>query len=78
MKRCTQEHEVPTFGTIPVGSLWADESPYVTDLTMFADVDDAPEPPKAKKAARKFVGEAEPETFIATPDDVDTPSEVTP
>lgn len=41
MKVCTVEHEVPTFGTIPVGSLWDDESPYVLkkNAKFFADVE---------------------------------------
>jgi len=54
VKRCTQEHDAPGFGTIPVGSLWEDDSPYAT-APHFVDVD-APEPaPKPKKAApRKF------------------------
>lgn len=49
MKICTVEHTVPAFGTIPVGSLWADDSPYVLDEN--ADCfDDADKPaPKPKK-----------------------------
>jgi hypothetical protein len=39
MKRCIEAHSVPEFGDIPVGSLWADDSPYVTDDALFVDVD---------------------------------------
>ena len=58
MKRCTQEHTAAGFGTIPVGSLWADDSPYVIDADMFepVDADEVPEveKPKRKPPARKF------------------------
>jgi hypothetical protein len=53
VKRCTQEHEAPGFGTIPEGSLWDDDSPYVT-ADYFVDVDAEPEAPKKKAPARKF------------------------
>jgi hypothetical protein len=45
MKRCIEAHHVATFGDIPVGSLWADDSPYVTDDALFVDAD-APEVPE--------------------------------
>lgn len=60
MKRCITPHHVTSFGAIPVGSLWADDSPFLTDENAgyFVDVDDSPpEPPAPKKkkaAARKF------------------------
>lgn len=31
MRRCIEDHTVPAFGAIPVGSLWADDSPYLLD-----------------------------------------------
>lgn len=55
MKVCTIEHECPGFGTIPAGSLWADDSPYLADGDKFADVaarDAAPAKPKT--TPRKF------------------------
>ena len=59
MKRCTQEHHAPGFGTIPVGSLWADDSPYAVEAECFEDVDapavdDEPVKPKRKPPTRKF------------------------
>ena len=39
MLRCIEAHIVPSFGEIPVGSLWADDSPYVTDESLFVDAD---------------------------------------
>lgn len=51
MKICTTEHTVASFGVIPVGSLWADDSPYLSEETSgnFADVvAPEPEPPKPK------------------------------
>ena len=42
MKVCTRAHVCPSFGPIPEGSLWDDESPYVVDVECFADV--KPEP----------------------------------
>jgi hypothetical protein len=38
VKVCTIAHEVPGFGHVPVGSLWDDDSPYLTeDNDMFFD-----------------------------------------
>jgi hypothetical protein len=56
MKRCIQEHTVDAFGTIPVGSLWADDSPYLSDDTadLFEPVDDTPAVTAKKKPTRKF------------------------
>ncbi len=56
MKLCVTAHVSPLFGEIPVGSLWADDSPYV--LGDFADcfvdvVEDAP-PAVPVKPVRKF------------------------
>ncbi len=44
MKVCVTEHTVETFGAIPVGSLWDDDSPYVLkkNAKCFAPVGDAP------------------------------------
>lgn len=58
MKVCTVEHDAPGFGTVPVGSLWADDSPYVIDADCFADVPDKPAP-VAKRVTRKFGQPAE-------------------
>lgn len=44
MKVCVTEHEHPGFGTIPVGSVWADDSPYIGEAECFTD---------AKKPAKK-------------------------
>jgi hypothetical protein len=46
MKVCITEHVVPSFGTVPVGSIWDDDSPYLEQPEHFADVSD--EKPKAK------------------------------
>ena len=54
MKRCTESHTVPSFGEIPEGSLWADDSPYVIDDTKFEDVDETPAPVRKKQPVRKF------------------------
>lgn len=40
MKVCITEHTVPSFGVIPVGSLWDDDSPYATKAKCFATVAD--------------------------------------
>lgn len=45
MKVCIREHVVPSFSDQPiaVGTLWADDSPYVVELDCFAEVlDDKP------------------------------------
>lgn len=55
MRRCITTHDVETFGTIPAGSLWADDSPYLSDETAhyFADID-IPEPePERPRPVRK-------------------------
>lgn len=39
MKRCIEAHTVASFGEIPVGSLWDDDSPYITDDALFVDAD---------------------------------------
>lgn len=53
MLRCIEAHHVDAFGDIPVGSLWADDSPYVTDASKFVDADVKPEPAKKSAASRK-------------------------
>jgi hypothetical protein len=40
MKVCTKEHVDPTFGVIPVGSLWEDDSPYVGAAKNFKKAPD--------------------------------------
>jgi len=57
VKVCIEEHVVPSFGTIPEGSLWADDSPYIgaDNGHLFADVaDESPAPVKRKPPTRKF------------------------
>lgn len=54
MKRCTQTHTVASFGEIPAGSLWADDSPYAIEADCFEPVDDTPAPAKVRKPVRKF------------------------
>ena len=44
MKRCIEAHVVASFGEIPVGSLWADDSPYIEDDSKFVDADAPVEP----------------------------------
>jgi hypothetical protein len=39
MKRCIKAHHVDAFGDIPVGSLWADDSPYIEVPANFVDAD---------------------------------------
>jgi hypothetical protein len=59
MKRCIEEHHAAGFGTIPVGSLWDDESPYIGAAAKFVDAD-APEPiakPVKKSAPTRKFGE---------------------
>lgn len=40
MKRCVTTHDAAGFGTIPAGSLWDDDSPYITDDNADCFVDD--------------------------------------
>lgn len=49
MKRCHTTHHVQAFGEIPAGSLWDDDSPYITDdnADMFDDAN-KPEPKRTK------------------------------
>jgi hypothetical protein len=58
MKRCIETHDVASFGTIPEGSLWDDDSPYVTDDDLFVDADAPPvsnddPPPVFKRPVKK-------------------------
>lgn len=46
MKVCVKEHVDPAFGTIPVGSIWEDDSPYIGAGENFADADAKPAKPK--------------------------------
>lgn len=68
MKVCTVTHTVPSFGTIPVGSLWADDSPYVVDADCFADVEVDPLPVKPKTPVRKFGAKPAPKPAPETED----------
>lgn len=54
MKVCTETHFAPSFGEIPAGSLWADDSPYLVDESKFAPVEEAPAAPVKRKPVRKF------------------------
>ncbi len=49
MKVCISTHTVPSFGEIPAGSLWEDESPFVVEADCFADVDATPAPQYVRK-----------------------------
>lgn len=53
MLRCVREHEAPGFGTVPVGSLWVDDSEYVVDRSAFVDADAKPKAATKKAAAKK-------------------------
>ena len=55
MKRCIKAHSVASFGDIPVGSLWDDDSPYIEDEGNFVDDN---EPPVKPKATAKTVKES--------------------
>jgi hypothetical protein len=52
MKRCTIEHHVDEFGTIPAGSLWADDSHFIVQPDKFEDVPEAD--PGLAPLSRKF------------------------
>jgi hypothetical protein len=54
VKRCTQTHDVTAFGTIPEGSLWDDDSPYLEHPDLFEDVADEPAAEEAVPVVRKF------------------------
>ena len=57
MKICIKAHHVPTFGDIPEGSLWDDDSPFVLDENAgcFGEVLEAkPEPAVKRPSVRKF------------------------
>ena len=54
MKVCTKTHDVVGFGTVPAGSLWADDSPYVVDADCFVEVHDEKPAAAAVKPVRKL------------------------
>lgn len=56
MKRCIVTHSHTSFGEIPAGSLWADDSPFLSDETAgyFEAVDEEPPPVPKRKPVRKF------------------------
>lgn len=60
MKRCITTHTVTSFGEIPAGSLWDDDSPFITDdtaghfVTVGDDAGTDPAPAKRKAPTRKF------------------------
>ena len=53
MKRCIKAHTVASFGEIPEGSLWADDSPHIEDEACFVDADKP-----VKPVTRKIVKES--------------------
>ena len=55
MKRCITTHIVESFGTIPSGSLWDDDSPYLSDdnADCFVDVSEPDVEPEAPRPVRK-------------------------
>lgn len=50
MKVCIEAHRVASFGEIPEGSLWDDDSPYIVDDAKFADVVDPDVEDKPRRA----------------------------
>jgi len=56
MKRCVTPHHVTSFGEIPVGSLWADDSPFLTDENAgyFVHVEETPAEEPKPQPVRKF------------------------
>ena len=52
MKVCIKAHTVASFGEIPVGSLWDEESPYVIEADCFVDVVEPGDEPPVKPARR--------------------------
>jgi hypothetical protein len=60
MKRCIKAHTVASFGAIPEGSLWDDDSPYLEEPSNFVDADKPPAPvrPVVKKSVAKPVKES--------------------
>ena len=63
MKRCIQEHTVESFGVIPVGSLWADDSPFLSDDTAgcFEPAAEIVAATVPKPKPRKFGAKPQPE-----------------
>lgn len=60
MKRCIEAHTVAAFGDIPVGSLWDDDSPYITDESKFTDArTPEPEPEIEKRPVKKSAAKKE-------------------
>jgi hypothetical protein len=57
MKRCIETHTVAAFGEVPAGSLWADDSPYIEDESLFVDADYRPA--KSAKNAKGATEEVE-------------------
>ena len=53
MKRCIEAHAVASFGEIPVGSLWDDDSPHITDESKFATVDAPTDETPTKRPVKK-------------------------
>jgi hypothetical protein len=52
MKRCIETHHIDAFGTIPAGSLWADDSHFIEQADKFEDVPEAD--PGLAPLSRKF------------------------
>lgn len=52
MKRCVETHVAPGFGEIPAGSLWDDDSPYITNTAAFVDVVETAAAAAPRKATR--------------------------
>ena len=63
MKRCIEEHTVASFGVIPVGSLWADDSPFLSADTAacFEPAAGIVAEPVVKPKPRKFGTKPNPE-----------------
>jgi hypothetical protein len=59
MKVCIAEHHAPGFGQVTVGSLWADDSPYITEAGCFADLDEPAPVVAVRPKVRKFAAKPE-------------------
>lgn len=62
MKKCIEAHDALGFGHVPVGSLWADDSPFVQEADKFEDIEtEAPvQAPKVRVRKFKEVGDGDP------------------
>lgn len=64
MKVCVETHRVASFGEIPEGSLWADDSPYLEDASKFADVPGFAQGGVIREAPLVMLGNGDPERIV--------------